>query len=810
MAVSWGAWNSTTRLRTGIDVLQSPATVTAATTQVTLTVRNYLQTRYASSDSGGQWWLTGAVTASGSKGWNLPAMGTVLMGEASVVVPLVYGSAQSRAFSARTRSAFAYPGVETTANRTWTVPARPGAAPAAPSNVTAVRNSDAQASVSWTRNPTSAAPYTSQTVQMRTFSGSSWGGWGTVATLSGTASSYIRTGLTSNRAYQFRVYAANTVGNSGYGTSGEVWMTPAAPTRVFSALTGSGGQITTTWVDNSYLTATRSTFNIQRSVNGGTYTTVTSGVSGLSWTDPTPGIGSNRYRVQAKGFYTTLTSPYAEGNLVTTVVAPAAPTLGPPNGEAHDFTDEGGTWFSWTHNDGGDGAAQTAYEIEYRPGFNGSWSPLLADTSSLDTVNLPAGVLTNGVTYTYRVRTRGIPSAGFGAWSDIGVVTGADAPVVTIVNPGPVVTELPVTVDWIYAQVDAVPQAESRVLLAVPDPDAGPGDDRVVVEEAQAAGAGTSYTFSTRMQDGDSYEVIVLARSGQGIWSEHASVVFTVDLPVPAGVDVAAGFDPCESVTVLHVTPLEPGPGEVQAESIEVARRVEGGEWVVLATGLPVPVDFIDPVPLTNGRNEYQITAISGIPSFRVMPTFDVDGTDGDPGTPLWVSVRYGPGFSRIVKFQGDPEVGTATGREQDAVTFLGRDDPVLLLGDRRSYVVNASGAVQYGSDCGPPPEPCGYPSSPAEWEDAGQDAELVCYRDYTGRRFFGMLSGMSVSDEAWTGIASVSFSVTRTDYTERYLPTPDIPARWSIRDVAERYPTIDAVVDEYATIADLAVGPLP
>lgn len=123
MAITWGAWNSTTRLRTGIEIIQSPSTVDANTASVTYTIRNYLQTYYASNETGlsTNWWISGASAASGNTDWNLGAMGTKLMGTDTLVVTLAYGATQTKTWTAQTKSFY----FVTSVSKSVTVPDRP-------------------------------------------------------------------------------------------------------------------------------------------------------------------------------------------------------------------------------------------------------------------------------------------------------------------------------------------------------------------------------------------------------------------------------------------------------------------------------------------------------------------------------------------------------------------------------------------------------------------------------------------------------------------------------------------------------------
>src|SRR5699024_6119449 len=64
------------------------------------------------------------------------------------------------------------------------------ASPTAPTNVSASRVNDGRHTITWTRRSSSAAPYSSQRVQRRRWVNGAWGNWSTVATVSGTTTSY--------------------------------------------------------------------------------------------------------------------------------------------------------------------------------------------------------------------------------------------------------------------------------------------------------------------------------------------------------------------------------------------------------------------------------------------------------------------------------------------------------------------------------------------------------------------------------------------------------------------------------------------
>ena len=120
-----------------------------------------------------------------------------------------------------------------------------------------------------------------------------------------------------------------------------------------------------------------------------------------------------------------------------------------------------------------------------------------------------------------------------------------------------------------------------------------------------------------------------------------------------------------------------------------------------------------------------------------------------------------------MLRFRGDPEISTGTGRTRRAQHFAGRSRPVLLMGDNTSYELSVAGALRYADPCDPAGDvPCTYDSPPRDWEDMGLSAAVVAYRDFHGRRLFGMLSNVTV-DHGLIGHAKVSFTLTQVDVTD-------------------------------------------
>lgn len=777
----WGNWNSAPyadRLRAGIDLSMSPGSVGSGTASVTIYWTLSGQTRYASWESGAgvtDWSISGTHSQSGSmNGWNEGAMGTWVVASGSFSVNTSFSSSVTVTVNAGYISGGAYDGAHPTVTGTITVPRRPYYVPESPAGVSATRNSDTQATVNWTRHASSSAPVTSCTVQRQTQTGDSWGPWETIGSPSGSwtsdgAMSYVASGLSANHKYSFQVRSNNTSGSSGFVEIGtDVYMTPGAPSSVSSSKDPSGNSITTTWVPTAYSSSTV-THQIERSVNGGAWGSVVTGIAQgtNSWQDNSPGAGTNKYRVAAKTSSGNLVSSYTEGNTVSTTVAPLAPTGLSPTGQSIDLTYD--LILYWNHNEGGDGAPQTHYTIEKSSDGGGTWTALAGATdiaSSEWHYHMTGGTLSNGTNYLWKVKTEGVVSAGYGPFSASATISGSALPVVTLQSgyPPASLSALPLEARWDYAQDQNSPQAEWEAVLL-------DSTGNTILETLSGSGTGSTATFAYPLVNGSDYLVRVRARSGAGLWGGYAEQAVSFDLLPPAPIDLTATYDMCLAVMNLALIPQDAEAGEVSADYAKIERRVAGGDWVTLTESVAVPVNFADPLPLTNGVNEYRVTSISQSPSYLVNAVVEAAGGDGVPGAKHWVLLSWGDGFGNTLRFQGNPKTGSRSGRRRAVQEFLGREDPVLLLGENRTSTVNASGDLRYDATC-PVTDlaGCAYDSSVREWEEAGREAGVVCYRDYTGRRFFGMVSEVDANDTMWPGYGTLSFNVTKTAFTEGYV----------------------------------------
>lgn len=673
---------------------------------------------------------------------------------------------------------------------TSAIPARPIGAPAAPSGVTLGWQGDGSGSsdtvvTSWTRYSTAAAPYSSMQVQYARYDGTALSGYGSLgtATATGGATKYASSTATANRAWQVRVRAVNAAGTSAWvatASGSYLFGVPAAPSSVKANVSTDGGSVIVAWSPNSY-TLGATTLEVYRSVNGGAYTSVKTGLSPTStgWTDTTPGAGSNTYQVRAHhtaGTFDTvdLFSTWATSNTVSTIVAPLAPGTLRINGAGGglsnspvDLTQP--NTITWTHNDGGDGAAMSAFSIQYSSDGGSTWTALVTNqASTVASYTLPANTLTNGQTYQFEVQDEGIASAGFGPWSSVLTITGVSTPVVTITSPVAAPSTGHLTVAWTYAQAQSSPQTQFSIQVR--------DSSDNIVDDIEGTTA-TSVALPSHYGNGQAYVLSLLVVCALGA-ATTVTLNFTPSYAIPAVTTTAVSYQPLTGTALISMDAGTPATGESAAVGASVERSLDGGvTWVMLAPNLTLPVDFIDPLPTVAGNNTYRVTSISAEPAYRAndlitltTPQGTLDGSGQSYGNPSlsWIFLSWGDSFSNLLATRSNASVSETRSGSRAVVASMGVALPTAQFGVNRSRVVSVTAQSVYPvTGMGGDPNYI-WDSPPGDWLDMADGATIVCYRDYTGRRVFGILGDMQVADQQM-GCSNLTFTVTEVTFTEQW-----------------------------------------
>ena len=226
MAIKWGSVvknSGGNELRVGVDISQSPSSISSSTTSVTVTAKIYVRTRGATNYRGAKLSLSGSWSGSyslninhGSKG------GTTHVRTVTQKVSTSFTGSKSSSITASVTGLqnFGKASVTdsiTTGKRPYVVPNRPSDAK--------TTKSGSSYRTTWKNNSTSTKPYTEVQVERRVNSSN----YGLVAKLGASATSYTDSNTSDNNQYRWRVRAYNPAGYTSYTYSTIVTTTPAKP-----------------------------------------------------------------------------------------------------------------------------------------------------------------------------------------------------------------------------------------------------------------------------------------------------------------------------------------------------------------------------------------------------------------------------------------------------------------------------------------------------------------------------------------------------------------------------------------------------
>ncbi len=315
----------------------------------------------------------------------------------------------------------------------------------APKSATATRSSDSKAVVTWTLPANAAYGVTGWRVQ-RSVDGSST--WASVASGNGTGTSWTDATTGADHRYQWRVQLYNGLSSSAWSASQVVYMTPARPTSVTAAASGTTAATVAVRVASA---ATASKVTVQHKVgSSGTWgDEETASLSGTSASvSMVAAAGTNYYRARAVS-PTGLASAWVESSGIQTMVAPSAPavTVSQAVYGADATTHEAVAAITWTPNHP-DGSAQTKAQVEL---VDASGAATTVDVSGTTTSHSPSLAVGEWMA---RVRTHGA-HADWGAWSGYSTFRVCDYPVVSLTAPG-TVDKLPFEVSWSVTDANGV------------------------------------------------------------------------------------------------------------------------------------------------------------------------------------------------------------------------------------------------------------------------------------------------------------------------------------------------------------------
>lgn len=650
-----------------------------------------------------------------------------------------YGTAHTVSITAGISGTFnsAAPGK----TKAFTIPARPFAAPTAPSAATATRSSDGQINLAWTDHSTASGLYQSVKVYRSTDGGS----YAVIASgLSGSATAYSDTSTAAGHKYTYKIEAVNTAGSAQSGATTAVYTTPGAPTGLTATKLGTG-DIRLDWTNNVGYGDTAYTVRIEESQNGGAFselTSVSGGVATYEHVAPSTSV-THTYRVRARSTTGSLNSAYSgSSNTIVLLATANAPTGLSPSGAARDAA--GAITLSWTHNPA-DGTPQSKRHVQYKVDA-GSYSDLVNDSSTAGSYAIAAATLTNGHTITWKVATAG-QNGTLSAYSAEAGFTLSATPTVTISTPDTTYDTSTLTAAWAYFQAQSSAQATWQASLY----DGSSALLEVISGTTEAEG-----TFTTAVADGATYTVTVTATSAAGLASAADTATFTVAYLPPAAITLTGAFDDTAGSVVLTLTGAAPVTDVTEPiTTVDVQRQINGGAWTTLLTGVVLdPVTLTatvqDMLPITVGTDTYRAIAYSALPSSVASDLEDVV-----TGETAWGYLSGGPDFATVARFRAMPAFAPTTSRAKALYQFAGRPKPVQLAGEALTTTLGVSGKLSEGS------------GTAADFEALGLAAGVHCWRGPDGRRLFGSLDKMAAGVTRLQELPSISFTLTEVDFTE-------------------------------------------
>lgn len=488
-----------------------------------------------------------------------------------------------------------------TATVTHTIPAIAYSAPAAPSNCSASRSSDAQSKVTWTNGATGTTTPRSATLVERQADG---GEWSQIASVGASATNYTDNSISADHRYAYRVRAQGVGGYSGYATSDYIYTTPAAPSSVVAEKTGA--QAVQLSIEGAAPWAT--SYAVERSTDGGSQWVSAGTAESFPWVDSSAPAGTVVYRVAAvRG---SLQSAWAQSNSVTTITPPLAPTVtGLPIVAATGST----LTVQWVPNHP-DGSAQTQAQIEYTVGSGSLQTATVQGAGT--SYQLPASATASAGTVKVRVRTHGL-DPDWGAWSAYSTVAVAVPPSAHFTSPaqdGATVAALPLVLAW--EATDPTGIALQTLSLT--------GADGSTLLTRQLAGDARSFQIDDSvyaLSNLTGYELVLTVLGGSSL-ATIAERQFSTDWAEPSTPEADLDVDPADLSCAVTVHAGEGTGDEPEAVSFSVTRILpDGSQWLV-ADGLTDGQQCIDPLPPLNVDYSYLVTAYAetGVSSSLTVP----------------------------------------------------------------------------------------------------------------------------------------------------------------------------------------------
>jgi len=536
----------------------------------------------------------------------------------------------------------------------------PAGVPVAPTSLIAAPTNGAVVLV-WTRPLNNGGnEIIGYKVETSTDGGTNW--TTAIANTNSTVASTTVSGLTNGTTYSFRVSALNTVGSGAASTS--VTSTPASVPTVPQALvaTASNGQVLLAWSAPASTGGSAVTgYRIERSTDGITWNTISSGIAGTTYTVTGLTNGTTlMFRLAA-------TNSIGDSAMTSAVTAiPAAPATAPQTFVA-TAGDRAAT-LTWSAPGSNGGLPVVSYTIERSLDGGSSWT---SEASGVVGYGYSVSSLTNLTAYMFRVAA--VTAVGRGTWATM-------ASPITPFRPA-VSPTTPTEPDAPTSVATTVESGQTSVSWVAPASDGGDAITGYIVERSTNGGASWTTVTTTMatsfvasgLSNGTTYIFRVTARNsvGSGLPSAMSVVTPATLATAPTNISISTGNG---LLSFSWLAPANTGGMPVVSYVVETSATGTGG-WTTATSGSPSTSLVID--GLTNGVPLFmRVAAVTAIGQGAWAATSGTPSIGAVPGISTNVVATPGAGqvaltWTAPVAKGGSPITGYLVEKSLDGNTWM-------------------------------------------------------------------------------------------------------------------------------------------
>jgi hypothetical protein len=427
--------------------------------------------------------------------------------------------------------------------------------------------------------------------------------------------------------------------------------------------------------------------------------------------------------------------------------APNAPALNPVS----TFSASSAKTFTWVYSDNNPRDAQTAYQLQIRDQSSGT---VVYDSGKVTTTAsskvLAASTLSNNEIYEWRVRTydaNDVVSA-YSAYQQFSTTnTGIAEITVPAVDNAPGLASPTLEINWTFTASGSVTQARYRVSVLRTDTGAQLFDSQYIYGPDVRA-----FTITGLVTDVEQ-QIELRIEDSNGELSNTAVRLVTPVFSGPNGPSIMAQASADGSgIEVAVINPTATGDLP-PAERNDIYRsEADANEFIKVGEIFPSGI-FTDYGVASDTLYDYKVKAVAQGKTESntvedVSTVFEgvyVHDPLDPPGTVR--QFLYGKSLK-------SDEVSTSSTEQH----FVGRSYPVYQFGTGLDQKVSVTVQVPAGSTA---------KTELAYLRNIANSKRVHCYRDSRGRRVFGVVVSVSVTDEDWGN--TVSMDVTRADFDESF-----------------------------------------